>query len=295
MISAFFVTEFLPISSLPSCFISLAVNFGENHFDLKANEYSFQAWFASELVNQFSVDGKYVYRDIQFYKESFRKVLGKDRKDIQKNTIYDILLGDSIRPDIVIPYGNTIDARYTDTRETKYYTIEKETKNNPKDKAMDLRKADKDILAQLSIISELKVTASVKNQKIAMIIKDLLKLSIFSASFFKIKTELRRIEHKLIPVMIILDNDDRIKNIEVKLSQLISSLRKINDELSIQASDYLHPIVFLIKKNESGIEHKLYSYNINEYKYELSIIKSEEDILHCKSLLNLTTPVVSSD
>lgn len=294
MISAFFVTEFLPISSLPSCFISLAVNFGENHFDLKANEYSFQAWFASELVNQFSVDGKYVYRDIQFYKESFRKVLGKAKEDIQKNTIYDILLGDSIRPDIVIPYDKTIDARYTDTRKTIYYEIEEETKNRKRD-YLELRKADKDMLAQLSIISELKVTASVKNQKIAMIIKDLLKLSIFSASFFKIKTELRRIEHKLIPVMIILDNDDRIKNIEVKLSQLISSLRKINDELSIQASDYLHPIVFLIKKNESGIEHKLYSYNINEYKYELSIIKSEEDILHCKSLLNLTTPVVSSD
>lgn len=264
-------------------FLTAAISFGEKYYELKANEYSFQAWFAYELVKQFSEaadenERKYVYRDIQFYKKSFSEVLGKNKDELPKNTIYEILVGDSIRPDIVIPFGETIDARYTDTRKTKYYTIQDDIMG-VKRSDIDKRKADKDILAQLSIISELKVTSSVKNQSLQPIIQDLQKLAIFSASFVKIKKELKKdgfeLNNKLIPIMIILDNNNKIAKAENILEKMIFSLNElfIYDE-EIKPS-FAYPIMLIIKKNDNGIEHKLYTFNTVENKYESNNINYE--------------------
>lgn len=128
-------------------------NFGRSCIGMKANEKSFQAWYASSLIQEFGLSR--VYRELHLSTEQLFRRAGD-------HPFYASLRdGSELFPDIGVSWEPDIDARHSRTRDGKI--------------------GARTLLLQFGIITEFKVTGSTKNRTAFGDIKrDLEKLALFT-------------------------------------------------------------------------------------------------------------------
>lgn len=128
-------------------------NFGRSCIGMKANEKSFQAWYASSLIQEFGLSR--VYRELHLSTEQLFRRAGE-------HPFYASLRGGSeLFPDIGVSWEPDIDARHSSTR--------------------DPATGARSLLLQFGIITEFKVTGSTKaGTSFRDVKRDLEKLALFT-------------------------------------------------------------------------------------------------------------------
>ena len=155
-------------------------NFGRSCIDLQSNEATFQAWFAACLIQEFG-QGR-VYREVHLERISLLSKLNPVPDFIKK-----LRQNSELKTDIAITWDPYVDTRHSATREKR---------------SQDAG----DMLLQLGIITELKVTGSKKNRTPDNdVIVDFQKLAAFSAA--RALKDSDENERGLAAYMIILDNN----------------------------------------------------------------------------------------
>jgi hypothetical protein len=133
-----------------------AANFVNSCISMKANECAFQAWFAASMIQEFGLAR--VYREVHLWKDDLFGLT--DRQPI--TSAFD--QGNELFPDVSISWQPDVDARHSSTR------------------SEGCRHAG-DMLAQLAIVSEFKVTGSTsKATPRSFIRQDLAKLGVYESA-----------------------------------------------------------------------------------------------------------------
>jgi hypothetical protein len=152
-----------------------AANFVNSCISMKANECAFQAWFAASMIQEFGLAR--VYREVHLWKDDLFGLT--DRQPI--TSAFD--QGNELFPDVSISWQPDVDARHSSTR------------------SEGCRHAG-DMLAQLAIVSEFKVTGSTsKATPRSFIRQDLAKLGVYESA-----ARSRDDTNVLAAYMVILDN-----------------------------------------------------------------------------------------
>lgn len=129
-------------------------NFGRSCFDLLANEAAFQAWYAASVMQEFGLTR--VYREIIFDREHLLAAPGTGE------VAAFVTSKSELRPDLCVSWYPGVDARHHSTRNGGTAA---------------------ELLARMAVVTELKVTASTKDDiGWAPLRKDLAKLGIFAAA-----------------------------------------------------------------------------------------------------------------
>lgn len=131
-------------------------NFGRSCAGMRANEKSFQAWYASCVIQELGLSR--VYREVHLSKGSLFA-------DIEAHELWEPLeKGNELFPDLVVSWEPDIDARHSSSRTEA------------------LRGAGA-MLSRLAIVSELKVTGSTGKSTLRHAVRqDLAKLAVFAAA-----------------------------------------------------------------------------------------------------------------
>lgn len=164
-------------------FISAWINFTNSVKNLKSNEKSFQAWFATALIQEFGTSR--VYREIHLDKAAFRTPLQGHKNSKEHDTEYiQMTIGNEFIPDVCISRHENIDTRHTSSR--------CKSVSHPRD-----------MLSKMNFITEFKTGFSSKSStKMKNINRDILKLGILSS-----------LSDGLVDFyMCIIDDSDRIRN-----------------------------------------------------------------------------------
>lgn len=216
--------------------------FGKAVFYMKANEKSYQGWLTHFLVKRFGIGS--VYRETDFLKRHLTKGFKNELAELFQSIVKS---NKNFYCDFAIAY-DTIDNRNLTTRDTKHYErIINEGKSQYHGSA-------KDILLQLSIIGELKVSGSVKKRESKLdtpIKRDIIKLALFSATREIAQSE-HNIENPFYPIMVIVDNysdEDFGVYKGNKFSKILGFTK------SWKNFTFVKPIIFVIRKRKEN--HKI--------------------------------------
>jgi hypothetical protein len=155
-------------------------SFGRSCGALRANERSFQAWYASSVIQEFGLAR--VYRELHLGKDQLFRGHTPGAKDLDAG----LDVGHELFPDLAVSREPAIDARHEEAR-------------------CEEVKDAVSLLSRIAIVTELKVTGStMKHTPPAGIRRDLAKLMVFHRAVLSLAP--RRQVHGLRCYMVILDN-----------------------------------------------------------------------------------------